>query len=141
MRALTLKLGRPPEDAEIAAALDVTLEEYRKLAADLAKAPALARTSEIDPDRTGGGGADVHSIAERREQKQMLACAIRTLPERMQTVLALYYQEQCTQQEIGKILGVTEGRICQILGEAAIRIRAQLGLPAASKPQRRRKAS
>lgn len=130
VRELTLSLGRPPEEAEIADALDMSLADYRKLATDLAKAPALARTGEIDPDRMGGNGADVHSIAERREEKRLVADAIDQLPERMRMVLALYYQEQCTQAEIGKILGVTEGRVCQILGEAAVRIRAQLGLPA-----------
>lgn len=139
VRELTLSLGRPPDEIEIADALDMSLEDYRKLAADLAKAPALARTGEIDPDRMGGNTADVHSIAERREQQRMVADAIDQLPERMRMVLALYYQEQCTQSEIGKILGVTEGRVCQILGEAAVRIRSQLGLPAMPKKKSKKK--
>ena len=41
-------------------------------------------------------------------------------------MLALYYQEECTQSEIGQILGVTESRVCQILGEATLRLRAAL---------------
>jgi RNA polymerase sigma factor for flagellar operon FliA len=48
------------------------------------------------------------------------------LTERTQHVLALYYQEECTQAEIGEILGVTESRVCQILGEATARLRAML---------------
>lgn len=129
VRALTLELGRPPEEHEIAAKLEVDIAEYRRLAADFAKAPALARIAEVDPDRVQGR-ADVHDIAEMREQKRLLAAAIRRLPERTQKVLALYYQEQCTQAEIGQVLGVTEGRVCQILGEASVRLRAELGLPA-----------
>ncbi len=136
VRELTLSLGRPPDELEIAEALEMSLDDYRKLAADLAKAPALARTGEIDPDRMGGKSADVHSIIERREEQRQVAAAIDKLPERMRMVLALYYQEQCTQAEIGKILGVTEGRVCQILGEAAVRIRAQLGLPPLKKKKK-----
>jgi RNA polymerase sigma factor for flagellar operon FliA len=45
----------------------------------------------------------------------------------MQTVLGLYYQEECTLAEIGQIIGVTESRVCQILGEATVRLRASLG--------------
>jgi RNA polymerase sigma factor for flagellar operon FliA len=44
----------------------------------------------------------------------------------MQQVLALYYQEESTQAEIGSILGVTESRVCQILGDATVRIRGIL---------------
>ncbi|MEM9073678.1 MAG: FliA/WhiG family RNA polymerase sigma factor [Myxococcota bacterium] len=140
IRSLTLELGRPPEEAEVAKKLEIDIEEYRRLSADFAKAPALARTAEVDPDRVGGT-SDVHNIAVKREQKRMLAEAIRRLPERTQRVLALYYQKQCTQAEIGAILGVTEGRVCQILGEATVRIRAELGLPAPEKRKRIKRAS
>ena len=55
-----------------------------------------------------------------------MAGALSKLTERNQQVLALYYQEECTQAEIGNILGVTESRVCQILGEATARLRAML---------------
>jgi RNA polymerase sigma factor for flagellar operon FliA len=58
--------------------------------------------------------------------KRRLALAVGKLTERTQQVLALYYQEECTQAEIGEILGVTESRVCQILGEATARLRALL---------------
>ena len=63
--------------------------------------------------------------------------SIRKLPERTQTVLALYFQEDCTQAEIGEILGVTESRVCQILGEAAARIRASLARDERARPRAR----
>jgi RNA polymerase sigma factor for flagellar operon FliA len=52
-------------------------------------------------------------------------------------VLALYYQEECTQAEIGEILGVTESRVCQILGEATLRLRAQLEAEDAESPRKK----
>ncbi|MEY4577075.1 MAG: hypothetical protein RL701_1778, partial [Pseudomonadota bacterium] len=58
--------------------------------------------------------------------KRRLATAMAKLTERTQQVLGLYYQDECTQAEIGQILGVTESRVCQILGEATARLRALL---------------
>ncbi len=56
-----------------------------------------------------------------------VAEAIETLPERLQQVLALYYQEECTLREIGAILGVGESRVCQLHSEAVHRLRAAIG--------------
>ncbi len=127
IRELELEIGRTPEEHEVAQRLGIDIEQYRKLMEDLARAPALGRLGETDPDDVAAASADpMHTLADQ-EIKIKLADAIRSLPERMQKVLALYYQEDCTQSEIGQILGVTESRVCQILGEAAARLRAKLG--------------
>lgn len=127
IRELELAIGRAPEEHEVAQRLGIDIEQYRKLMEDLARAPALGRLGETDPDDVAAASADpMHALADQ-ELKMKLAEAIRSLPERMQQVLALYYQEDCTQSEIGQILGVTESRVCQILGEAAVRLRAKLG--------------
>ena len=39
---------------------------------------------------------------------------IKTLKEKEQLVLSLYYQEELTLKEIGEVLSLTESRICQI---------------------------
>jgi RNA polymerase sigma factor for flagellar operon FliA len=135
LRSLEAELGRAPDDAEIAARLGITVEQYGKLAADLARGPALARLGEVDPDDIAGGGTDPLEAASDRELRPQLAAAIGTLPERTQMVLAMYYQEECTQAEIGQIFGVTESRVCQILGDAIVRLRAAL---ASTAPARRK---
>ena len=126
VRDLETSLGRTPEEQEIADALGMPLDQYRKLAEDLAKGPALARLGEVDPDVVATQKNDTRSEIEDRELKRRLASAISSLPQRTQQVLALYYQEECTQAEIGKILGVTESRVCQILGDATVRVRGIL---------------
>lgn len=126
IRDLQLALGRAPTEQEIAEALGIGLEQYQKLAEDLARGPALARLGEVDPDAVDSDEHDPGRELEATELKTRLVAAIRQLPERTQLVLALYYQEECTQAEIGKILGITEGRVCQILGEAAARLRSAL---------------
>jgi len=125
VRKLEQRLGRSPEEDEIAGELGLTLEVYQKLAEDLARGPALGRLGE-DPDgvqSSNSGPADTFLGGELRGR---LRGALGKLPQRQQQVLALYYQEECTQLEIGKILGVTESRVCQILGDATVRLRAFL---------------
>jgi RNA polymerase sigma factor FliA len=126
MRKLENELGRAPEEQEVAAAMGIDLEAYHKLAENLSRAPALANLGALDPDDVAGG-ADSQGEFESRELKSQLMAAIKRLPERTQTVLGLYYQEECTLAEIGEILGVTESRVCQILGDATARLRTSLG--------------
>jgi DNA-directed RNA polymerase specialized sigma24 family protein len=65
----------------------------------------------------------------------MLAEAVDALPQSERTVISLYYYEGLTLKEIGRVLGVTESRACQIHGKAVIRLRAHvqslLALPGA----------
>jgi RNA polymerase sigma factor for flagellar operon FliA len=139
IRGLTDELGRPPEDLEVATRLGIDLEAYQKLAEDFSRAPALARLGEVEPDDVYAPGNDPFELVADHERQALLARAITTLTERTQTVLALYYQEQCTQSEIGQILGVTEARICQILGEATVRLRAALGIETDARAAKQRR--
>ncbi len=57
----------------------------------------------------------------------LLGDAIGDLPEREQLVLSLYYEQELNLREIGAVLGVSESRVCQIHGQATVRLRARLG--------------
>lgn len=129
VRTLTCELGRPPEEAEIADALRLPLAEFRM---------RLARVSfggMVSLDTTGNDGIDGIEVwddgtdgaesqllcAERRER---LASAISELPERLQTLLKLYYEQDYTLREIGEQMGFTESRACQLHSDAIQRLRA-----------------
>ena len=58
--------------------------------------------------------------------EEALSEAMTKLPERERLIMALYYDEEMNLIEIGSILGVSESRICQIQGQAAKRLRANL---------------
>jgi RNA polymerase sigma factor for flagellar operon FliA len=55
-----------------------------------------------------------------------LAAAINVLPERERLVLSLYYDDDMNLREIGEVLEVSESRVCQIHGQALVRLRARL---------------
>ena len=58
--------------------------------------------------------------------REALVEAIGGLPEREQLVMSLYYEQELNLKEIGAVLGVSESRVCQIHGQAVIRLRARM---------------
>ena len=75
---------------------------------------------------SAGAGSDPVMAFETEETKQILAEAINGLPEREKVVVTLYYYEGLTLAEIGKVLGVTESRICQMHSKAVIQMRSKM---------------
>lgn len=140
IQQLQRELNRAPTEEEIAQKLGLSLEDYQRIAMELAQAPAIGRLGEIDPDDVESATLDPAALYGEVELRRNLVAAIDKLPERMRQVLALYYQHECTQAEIGQVLGVTESRVCQILGEAAARLRVALVDEAPSKKPMRRSA-
>jgi len=129
VRQLTAELGRPPEEIEIAQKLDLPVSAFRDR---LAK---LSFGGLVSLDTTGGDGIDglelgddsaeaADSMLLRSERRERLAGAVHQLPERLQSLLKLYYEQDYTLREIGDLLGVTESRACQLHAEAIVRLRA-----------------
>jgi RNA polymerase sigma factor for flagellar operon FliA len=63
---------------------------------------------------------------EVEEMRQILAESINRMAEREKIVLTLYYYEGLTLAEIGRVLQVTESRVCQIHTKAVIQLRARI---------------
>ena len=53
-------------------------------------------------------------LTGKRELHSVLATAMKTLPERYQSVIQLYYEGEKTMREIGEVLGINESRVSQI---------------------------
>jgi len=67
-------------------------------------------------------------VFDRNEFGRELSAAIAGLPEREQLVLSLYYEKDLNLKEIGAVLGVSESRVCQIHGQAVVRLRGRLSV-------------
>ena len=63
---------------------------------------------------------------EEAEAKKILADAISKLSDRERMVITLYYYEELTSKEIGKILGVSDSRVSQLHTKAILRLRGRL---------------
>lgn len=131
-------LHRAPTEAEVAARLDLPVNELRAVYTQLA-AVNIAALDELlagSDDRPGAGtladtlgdrrAEDPAGSVEAQETKYLLARAIECLGERERLVVVLYYYESMTLAEIGRVLGVTESRISQIHTAAMVRLRTRL---------------
>jgi len=58
--------------------------------------------------------------------KRALAQAIEQLPEKERLVISLYYFDELTMKEIGKVLSLTESRVSQLHTQSVLRLRAKL---------------
>ena len=122
--------GKTPEEAQIAKSLDMSIDEYRNAMEQLGRV-GMNRLEMLDIDEMQSVSKEDDILPEERAAKKELqgvvAEAIKTLPERLQLVLALYYQEERSLREIGVILEVSESRVCQLHTEAIHRLRAAAG--------------
>jgi len=122
---LTARLGRAPDEDEIAGELGLPLDGYHQMLMQIAEA-GLARLELTDDSGWLAEQASPETLATEHELTDQVAAAIDELPERLRTVLGLYYQEECSFREIGAVLGVTESRACQLHTEAVHRLRGRI---------------
>jgi RNA polymerase sigma factor for flagellar operon FliA len=134
---LEAQLQRTPTDEEVAEAMDLDVEDVRKFLGQLSLVNVVA-LDELLTDEDGGGSPrlvdtlqdssalDPQAMAEHGEARQLLARAVEQLPEREKVVVSLYYFEGLTLADIGRVLGVTESRICQLHTKAVLHLRTKL---------------
>jgi RNA polymerase sigma factor for flagellar operon FliA len=72
------------------------------------------------------GDADPLGALLTRERVDLVAAAIARLPERERMVITLYYHEELTMKEVGRVLGVNESRVSQIHSRAVDTLRRRL---------------
>lgn len=126
VRAIESSSGRPASDEEIAKALGIALSEYQRVTGELVRAPGLLRAGELDPDLVDSNDPDPAAMCMERELHARLSTALDALPARTREIVQLYYVEDRTQAEIGRMLGITESRVCQILRKALATLRDSL---------------
>ena len=134
--AVEMRLGRPGTEQEIAAELDISVEDLYALLSRAGQASVLSLDETLYSSDAEGSIRIVDTIRDdqrptpdevvRSQGRQALAVAMRRLPEREHLVLSLYYYEGMTFKEIGKLLKVSESRVFQLHQQAKLRLRGYL---------------
>jgi len=134
VRRLEHKLGRAPQESEIAKEMGITLTEYQDLL-NKVRGTQLVYLEDMGGDEGDNDyldrhvteeGADPLSQLSDRRMREALIEAIKTLPEREQYVMSMYYEQDMNLKEIAAVLGVTESRVCQLHSQSIARLRAKM---------------
>jgi len=129
------KLGRDAKDEEVAEYLNIDISELHKLFDETKKSLLLSLDEIFYDDEEGSSRFDFiedqksenpQTKIEEAEAKKILADAISKLSDRERMVVTLYYYEELTSKEIGKILGVSDSRVSQLHTKAILRLRGRL---------------
>lgn len=119
-------LGRTATDREIAAEMNITLEEY----ATVLESVAGTTVFSLDDENNFNEPADNDDVPLKNIQsaslKAKLAEVISSLPDQEKLVVALYYDKGLNLREIGEVLNVSESRVCQIHSQATSRLRSRM---------------
>jgi len=136
--ALEGELHRTPTEVEVADRMGIALSDLHHIFSQVSYVNVVALDELLSVSGEKGDklslvdtledtrAEDPVQAFESEETKFLLSRAINQLPEREKIVVTLYYYEGLTLAEIGRVLGVTESRICQMHTKAVLQLRGKL---------------
>ena len=126
IREIESEIGREARDVEVAERMGMKLSEYHRIVEDSAGCQISSLTTEEGEITLTDSSADPFRDVVDEDFRAALTEAIGGLPERERLVMSLYYDDELNLKEIGAALRVSESRICQIHGQALVRLQARL---------------
>lgn len=128
--------GRPADIEEVASFMKVGIDELHSLISEVAALSIINLDDMGVKDAKQGAdmlecivdpnGADPFAAAKLAEIKRVVIESVESLPENEKVVIALYYYEELTLKEIGKVLDISESRVCQLHTQTMHRLKARL---------------
>ena len=135
VQRLEQKLGRSPLESEIAIELDMTLPDYQELLGKV-RGTQLVYLEDMNGGEDDGAGfldrhvadetADPVNLLRDHRLRASLVDAIKTLPDREQYIMSMYYENDMNLKEIAAVLEITESRVCQLHSQSIARLRAKM---------------
>lgn len=134
--ALELKLGRDPEEHEVATAMDLSLDDYRIMLGEVSHLGCVSLNETLDNSQEGSSFLD--SLMDERadispgarieglQLAEKVAEVLAHLSEKERLVISLYYYEELTQKDIAEVMELSEGRVSQLHSQALIKLKSKL---------------
>ncbi len=129
--------GRPASDDEVVSHLGITHDEFQTMLVE-ARGVSLISIEELRSDNDDSADRNLlecladpddlspADIVNMDQIYQIVSDAIDQLPEKERLVVSLYYYDEMTMKEIGRIMEITESRVSQIHTKAILRLRSRL---------------
>ncbi len=128
---LQQKLGRSPNETEIARELGIPLAEYQQMLQESRGAQLVYFEDFNGEDHDDfferfefSDDTNPLDLLEDERFKAELVRAIESLPERERMLMGMIYEQEMNLREVGEVLGVSESRISQLHSQAVARLRS-----------------
>ncbi len=130
---LQQKLGRSPNETEIAKELGIPIAEYQQMLQESRGAQLVYFEDFNSEDHDDfferfefSSNEDPLDLLEDERFKAELVRAIESLPERERMLMGMIYEQEMNLREVGEVLGVSESRVSQLHSQAVARLRSWL---------------
>ena len=135
MKNLEARLGRPPNENELAAELNISIAELEKMMLDANAVNLISlnkkwyetdsykdvREIDILEDKKG------EDPTKRIQKNDLMRLVTKGLNRNERLIIILYYYEELTMKEIGATLDLSESRVSQMHSSIVQRLQTQLG--------------
>lgn len=129
------RTGRPAETEDVAKFLNISTEELYGILGEVC-ALSVLNLEDMGVGNDDGmdilecikdpEGKDPMIVAKTNELKRHVTSVVESLPEKEKLIVSLYYYDELTLKEIGKIMDITESRVCQLHSQTMHRLKARL---------------
>lgn len=129
------KTGRPAETEEVARFLEISTDELNSMLSQVS-AVSVLNLEDLGMSHDEGmnilecikdpDGTDPMQLIKLEQIKKKVAEAVETLPDKEKLIISLYYYDELTLKEIGKVLDITESRVCQLHSQTMHRLKGRL---------------
>ncbi len=135
IKTLEARLGRQPNETELAAELNISVEELEKMMLDANAVNLISlnkkwyetdsykdvREIDILEDKKG------EDPTRRIQKNDLMRLVTKGLNRNERLIIILYYYEELTMKEIGATLDLSESRVSQMHSSIVQRLQSQLG--------------
>ena len=134
-KLLKASLGRTPTDKEVAEELGLSIPEYARLVRETMNAHMLSVRPRADDNDEGNYGmrelealrdASGTQPAVKSQREDLRILVTKGLSQKERMIVILYYYEEFTMKEIGKVLDLSESRVSQMHANILLRLRGLL---------------
>lgn len=133
-KTLEARFGREPTEVEMAELLEISVEEFKAMSDEANPVTMYSLSDKFDDSQADGGMEKSDVIADRRTESPLeclnrrdaLEVLTRNLAQKEKRIIILYYYEGLTMKEIGRILDLTESRVCQIHSNVISRLKERI---------------
>jgi len=133
-REMETELGRKPRDDEVAESMGMNFKEFATMAREANATNVVSLNKRWDDGEDRGVPKQLDDLADQTEmdpvefleQKEVGEIVHRDLSDKEKLILFLYYYDGLTMREIGRILSLSESRVCQLHARILERLREKL---------------